>query len=65
MFWGAFAAREPQRNRENIAQLFTWWEEGKIKPRITGTYPLAQGGEAIAALGDRKVAGKLVITVRD
>ena len=65
VFWGAFAAREPQRNRENIAQLFTWWEEGKIKPRITGTYPLAQGGEAIAALGDRKVAGKLVITVRD
>jgi NADPH:quinone reductase-like Zn-dependent oxidoreductase len=65
VFWGAFAAREPQRNRENIAQLFTWWEAGKITPRITGTYPLAQGGEAIAALGDRKVAGKLVITVRD
>ena len=65
VFWGAFAAREPQRNRENIAQLFTWWEAGKTTPRITGTYPLAQGGEAIAALGDRKVAGKLVITVRD
>lgn len=65
VFWGAFAAREPQRNRENIAQLFTWWTEGKIKPRITGTYPLEQGGEAIAALGDRKAAGKLVITIRD
>jgi NADPH:quinone reductase-like Zn-dependent oxidoreductase len=63
VFWGAFVAREPERNREEVAQLFTWWQEGKIKPRVTGTYPLARGGEAIAALGDRKAVGKLVVTV--
>lgn len=64
VFWGAFTMREPQRNREHIAQLFRWWEEGKIAPRVTGTYPLERAGEAIAALGERRAAGKLVVTVR-
>lgn len=63
VFWGAFVAREPERNREEVAQLFTWWQAGQIKPRVTGTYPLARGGEAIAALGDRKAVGKLVVTI--
>lgn len=64
VFWGAFAARSPAENRAHIAGLFTLWEEGKIAPRITATYPLERGAEAIAALGDRKAAGKLVVTVR-
>lgn len=64
VFWGAFTMREPERNREHIAQLFRWWEEGKIAPRVTGTYPLERAGEAIAALGERRAAGKLVVTVR-
>ena len=65
VFWGAFVARNPQANRDHVAQLFRWWDEGKISPRVTATYPLARGGEAIAALGDRKAAGKLVVTIRD
>jgi NADPH:quinone reductase len=65
VFWGAFTMREPEKNRAEIAQLFQWWDEGKIAPRVTATYPLERGGEAIAALGDRKAAGKLVVTVRD
>ena len=63
VFWGAFVAREPARNRANIARLFQLWEQGKIKPRVTGTYSLADGGKAIAKLGDRSAVGKLVITV--
>ena len=64
VFWGAFTAREPEKNRAHIAQLFSWWQEGKISPRVTATYPLERGGEAIAALGDRKAAGKLVVTIK-
>jgi NADPH:quinone reductase-like Zn-dependent oxidoreductase len=62
VFWGAFVAREPDRNRANIARLFQLWEQGKIKPRVTGTYALADGGQAIAKLGDRSAVGKLVVT---
>jgi NADPH:quinone reductase-like Zn-dependent oxidoreductase len=63
VFWGAFAAREPKRNAEHIAQLFRWWVEGKIAPRISATYPLERGGEAIATLRDRQAIGKLVVEI--
>jgi NADPH2:quinone reductase len=63
VFWGAFAAREPKRNAEHIGQLFRWWAEGKIAPKISATYPLERGGEAIAALRDRRAIGKLVVEI--
>jgi NADPH:quinone reductase len=63
VFWGAFAAREPAKNRANIAELFTLYSEGKIKPLVSATYPLERGGEAIAMLGNREAVGKLVVTI--
>jgi NADPH:quinone reductase-like Zn-dependent oxidoreductase len=63
VFWGGFVAREPKRNAAHVEQLFSWWKEGKIAPKISGTYPLERGGEAIAALRDRKSIGKLVVTL--
>ncbi|MBN8841360.1 MAG: NADPH:quinone oxidoreductase family protein [Sphingomonadales bacterium] len=65
VFWGAFAAREPQRNRDNIARLFELWAAGKIAPKVTGVFPLEQGGEAIAKLGRRDAIGKLVVRVAE
>ncbi len=63
VFWGAFAARDPKRNHANIAELFDLYAAGKIRPHISGTYPLERGGEAIAKLGDREATGKLVVTI--
>ena len=63
VFWGGFFARDPKRNAEHVEQLFRWWHEGKIAPRISATYPLEQAGEAIAALRDRRAVGKLVVTL--
>jgi NADPH2:quinone reductase len=63
VFWGGFVAHDPKRNAEHVAQLFRWWAEGKIAPKISATYPLEQAGEAIAALRDRKAIGKLVVTL--
>ena len=63
VFWGGFFARDPKRNAAHVEQLFRWWDEGKIAPRISATYPLEQAGEAIAALRDRKAMGKLVVTL--
>lgn len=62
VFWGAFAAREPARNRTNIAELFAMYAAGQIRPRVSETYPLGRGGEAIAKLADRSAVGKLVVT---
>jgi NADPH:quinone reductase len=62
VFWGAFAARDPQSNRANIAELFELYADGKIKPRVSETFSLEHGGDAIAKLGDRSAVGKLVVT---
>lgn len=63
VFWGGFAAREPERNKAEVEQLFRWWADGKIAPKVSATYPLEQAGAAICELRDRKVIGKLVVTM--
>ncbi len=63
VFWGAFAARDPRANAAHVETLFRLWDEGKIGPRVSATYPLERGGEAIAALAARSVIGKVVVTL--
>jgi NADPH:quinone reductase-like Zn-dependent oxidoreductase len=63
VFWGAFAARDPKANAAHVAQLFRWWAEGRISPRVSATYPLERAADAIAAIRDRKAVGKLVVTL--
>lgn len=63
VFWGAFAAREPQRNAANIAELFDLWAAGKISPRISESFTFDRAPEAIARLENREAIGKLVVTI--
>lgn len=63
VFWGAFAARDPRANAVHVAELFRLWDEGKINPHVSATYPLKRGGEAIAAMAARQVIGKLVVEI--
>jgi NADPH:quinone reductase-like Zn-dependent oxidoreductase len=63
VFWGAFAARDPAANAAHVEHLFRLWEEGRIGPRVTARFPLAEGGSAIARLGARGAIGKLVVEV--
>jgi len=63
VFWGAFTMRDPEANRAHIAELFRLWKDGKISPRVTDTFPLEKGGEAIAKMARREAIGKLVVTI--
>ena len=63
VFWGAFAARDPQANARHIATLFDLLKAGKINPKVSATFPLERGGEAIQLLADRKAIGKVVVTM--
>jgi NADPH2:quinone reductase len=63
VFWGAFAARTPQKNHANISELFDLYAAGKIKPRVSETFELANAGKAIARLGERAAVGKLVVHI--
>ena len=64
VFWGAFAQRQPQDNAANFKQLFAWHAEGKLKPLVSQTYPLAEAGAAIEKLGQRQAVGKLVVLAK-
>jgi NADPH:quinone reductase len=61
VFWGAFAARDPKANATHVETLFRLWRQGMISPKISATYPLKSAGEAIRAIAERRVVGKLVV----
>jgi NADPH:quinone reductase-like Zn-dependent oxidoreductase len=63
VFWGAFAARDPAANAAHIRTLFRLWEEGRIAPKVSRTWPLAEGAAAIAHLAARDAIGKIVVTM--
>ena len=63
VFWGKFRERERARYRSHVQELFRLWEEGRIAPRVSETYPLERGGEAIAKLASRSAVGKHVVTI--
>ncbi|MGH6786205.1 MAG: NADPH:quinone oxidoreductase family protein [Novosphingobium sp.] len=63
VFWGAFAARDPGANAVHIAKLFDLLNEGRINPRVSASFPLERGGEAIQLLADRLAIGKVVVTM--
>jgi NADPH2:quinone reductase len=63
VFWGAFAQRDPAASRANNEELLQLYASGKIKPQISGRFPLARGGEAIQRLADRTALGKLVVVM--
>lgn len=63
VFWGAFTAREPETSARNFAELFRLYEEGKIRPMISHRFPLEKASDALRAIIDRKVVGKVILTV--
>jgi len=63
VFWGDFARREPKQFAESVRQLGAWYREGKLRPHVSQTLPLAQAAEALKLMAARKVKGKLVLTV--
>ena len=63
VFIGSMMNHEPGRYRENLRELFDLYVKHKIRPQISATYALAEGGKAIRALLDRKASGKLVIVI--
>ena len=61
VFWGSFSKHEPQANARMLGELARWYGEGKIKPVIDRTMPMAELKAAFAHMGSRSVKGKLVM----
>ena len=61
VFWGGFAKAEPKANAAMMGEMARWNAEGKIKPVIDRTMPMAELKSAYAHMGSRGVKGKLVM----
>jgi NADPH2:quinone reductase len=61
VFWGQFTMREPARAAAQFHQLYEWVRDGKLKPHVHATPPLAEAAAAMRTLLDRKVQGKIVL----
>jgi NADPH2:quinone reductase len=65
VYWGDWAARNPEKNRANFDTMFALMREGKLQPRVDATYAFADAPQAIADLHERRLVGKGVVRVRD
>lgn len=61
VFWGAFAAREPEKSQANFIELLDFFAAGHLSPHICATYPLEKAPEALTSMMKRKVIGKVVL----
>jgi NADPH2:quinone reductase len=65
VFWGAFTRNEPENNRRNNEELIELFTQGKVKPHIHATYPLARTAEALNEVLNKRVSGKIVLVTGD
>jgi NADPH2:quinone reductase len=61
VFWGDYSRREPKHNAAMMVELAQWYGQGKIKPVIDRTMPMAELKAALTHMGTRGVMGKLVM----
>jgi len=60
-FLGSFAKHEPLAYTAMMTELCQWYAQGKIKPVIDRSMPMAELKAAFAHMGSRGVMGKLVL----
>ena len=63
VFWGASVQVDPKGHAENMRDLFKLYSEGKVKPRISARFPLAEAAKALEMMQDRNVMGKVVLNI--
>jgi len=60
-----YRKRRPAQMAACFMEIFELYEEGRIKPAPAQVFPLDQAGEALAAVRDRRLAGRAVLRLRE
>jgi NADPH2:quinone reductase len=63
VWWGTWAARNPEQSVQNMVELAAMVEAGELQPRVTESYPLEHYVNAFAAITERRARGKVVLTM--
>lgn len=62
VYWGAYALHDPTVMQESFKTLLTWYAQGKLKPHIDRILPLENAADAMNAMANREVKGKVILT---
>ncbi len=62
-YWGGYLKFKPQVITDSLAKLTGWYQEGKLTPHISATFPLNEAQKGLDLLKARKSTGKVVITI--
>ncbi|KAG6550802.1 hypothetical protein Mapa_007706 [Marchantia paleacea] len=65
LYWGSYAIHQPHILRDSMKHLLRWAGEGKLDVHISHQFPLSQANVAFATVMDRKVIGKVILTLDD
>ena len=63
VYWGSFAGREPEVQRQNVAELWQLFESGRLVPVVGEMHDLDDYAAAFEALATRRARGKVVVRV--
>jgi NADPH:quinone reductase len=61
VFWGSWTKREPAAQRTLMADIARWCADGRLSAHVHAVYPLAEIADALRAISDRKVMGKILL----
>ncbi len=62
-YWGGYLRFAPELLTASLAELLALYEQGRLRPHVSATYPLAQAAEALDLLRSRRSTGKVVVTL--
>jgi NADPH2:quinone reductase len=64
VFTGAWTERFPEEATRAADTIMAWIGEGKLRPRIDRVLPLERAADAMSAIAQRRVQGRIVLQIR-
>jgi NADPH2:quinone reductase len=63
LYWGSYRRYCAELLPAAFAQMFDWWREGKLRPRVSAQLDLGEVHKALAELAERRATGKVILTM--
>ena len=64
VFLGRFRQEEPETYERNFTELLKLYDEGKLRPIITQSFPLSEYAAAFKVFTERRVMGKVTLEIK-
>ncbi|KAG2434122.1 hypothetical protein HXX76_007849 [Chlamydomonas incerta] len=63
VFWGSYMMHQPRVLADSMRQVLEWFAQGKLRVEVFARFPLERVTEAFQVILDRRVRGKVLLTM--